>query len=244
MTFENFPKAPVQEALIDLRVTFKDVPVQSQFESIAQGIQNHYPKRDVLHQHQTTVKFDGDKSAAEHDARFSGLRFESPDRNFVFQAQLGGFTISKLRPYSDWNELLVEARKLWAVYCQNLSPISVERIACRYINRFDVPAAPFDFKEYLVCPPEVPSALPQGVSKYFVQMEIPLPELRATALVNQVLEGVNDSVATIILDFDVFRTYSYDINEGLWWSDLGLLRDWKNRFFFASITEKTKEMFR
>ena len=67
----------------------------------------------------------------------------------------GGFTFSKLRPYSDWENVLAEAQRLWTHYT-TVAPIEfAHRLAVRYINNFSIPAGR-GIQEYITDPPVVP----------------------------------------------------------------------------------------
>jgi uncharacterized protein (TIGR04255 family) len=49
----------------------------------------------------------------------------------------------------------------------------ITRLVVRYINKIDIPLPVGDLKEYLRTFPEVSSDLPQGLSGYFLQLQIP-----------------------------------------------------------------------
>lgn len=69
------------------------------------------------------------------------------------------------------------------------------------------------------------------------------PEIDAAAIITQAFEQIVDpKLIPIILDIDVFRQKEV-ISEEEAWQTLEKLRHFKNRIFFASITEKTKELF-
>lgn len=242
--FEHLSNAPIQEAILDLRLSFRATPERSLFEPLKSALLQSYPLSSDIQQFHAEVNFDGGAGSLNQNTQFAGLRFQSANNGFVFQAQANGFTLSKLRPYTSWGDLKQEAQRLWAIYFATLGPSTVERIACRYVNRFEVPKRDFDFKEYLVAPPDLPSNLPQGVSRYLLQQEVPVPESRATVLLTQAVEGVTGSAVSFLLDIDAFKLLSLDASLGEWWSEIDDLAKLKNRFFFASVTELAKRDFR
>jgi uncharacterized protein (TIGR04255 family) len=244
MQFENFPHPPIQEALIDFRVGYPAVPNRDVMEHLKPLLADNYPVQSEIVQLTATIAYNDGVGSANQVSSFGGIRFESSERGFVFQAQVSGFTVSKLKPYGNWTELLDETKKLWAIYSRVLTPISIERIACRYINRIEVNSGHFDFNDYLTTAPNVPEKLPQGVSRYLTQMEIPVPDAKATVIITQALEGVSDAPPAFLLDIDAFKVASYAIEENTLWADLEMLRTLKNQFFFEYVTEKTKALFR
>lgn len=242
--FENFPNPPIQEALVDFRVAFSVLPTQEEIRRLIPLLNTRYPNYSEITRINATIEFGVGGGTTNQQANFGGLRFESNSDNFVFQAQVDGFTLSKLKPYRNWAELISEATSLWDKYCEVLKPISIERVACRYINRIEINDRGLDFDNYLTAAPKVPLKLPQGVSRFLTQIEIPAPAEGTTVVVTQALEGVSNETPAFVLDLDVFKVMSYSINGNQWWSDLEQLRVLKNQFFFENITEKSKELFR
>ncbi len=117
----------------------------------------------------------------------------------------------------------------------------------RSINKFDIPLFPqpmLDFNEYLTAAPIVPEGLPQGVNSFLTRVVIHDPGSDATAIITQAFEQIVDpKFLPIILDIDVFQQKEV-ISEEVAWQALEELRHFKNKIFFASITEKAKELFR
>ena len=244
METEYLARAPVQEAILDFRVGFGYQLKKADFETLSKELVLTYPKQDELHRHSAQMNFEGSNHTVSQSTIFGGMKYQSGDDKFVVQAQIDGLTVSRLHPYSGWETLVGETRRVWNLFAKSLKPMSLERIACRYINRFEVPLGNFDFRDYFVSAPEVPKGLPQGVSRYFLQQEIPSPEFNSFVLLTQTLEaGLPNSVA-FILDIDAFKLSLFDVNSEDWWADLEKLRLLKNQFFFGSVTEKAKELFR
>lgn len=127
--------------------------------------------------------------------------------------------------------------------------MNVSRIAVRYINAIDIPLPMRDFGDYLSCPPDVPESLPQAIAGFLQRVIIPDPDTVSTTIVTQALENPGGVPmprphVTVLLDIDVFRT-----NPGTTWTEhdvwdgLEVLRNQKNRVFFAYLTETAMEMF-
>ncbi len=241
---EKLQNPPIQEAILDFRLNFAAPPDKARFSELAATLKDFYPKSDDLSRHQAQFRIDGSNSQISQASAFVGVKFQSLDGRFVFQAQTDGFTLSRLQPYLSWENLLDEAKKIWPFFEQAMQPITLHRIACRYINQFEVPIGRFELNEYLVCAPEIPKELPQGINRYFLQQEIPAPHCGAVVLLTQALEPSSTTAIQFIIDIDVFKVETYEIQEQKWWNDLESLRELKNQFFFKSITEKAKELFK
>lgn len=247
MTLEDYPilkKAPITEALIDIRVKLpSDFDVKN-LSSIYESIKDQYPEKQE--RVKSKVKFE---PQAEEQVKASifvidGYRYVSSDKKQIMQARRDGFTFSRLHPYIKWEELRDEAYRLWLLYKDITSPEFITRVAVRYINNLNIPMPIKDFDDYLTAPPTVPEGLPQGVSSFLTRTVIHEPSFGANAIITQVLEQLGTDVAPVILDIDVFKLESKGIVEKDAWEIIEKLRHFKNKVFFSSITDNLKEMYK
>jgi uncharacterized protein (TIGR04255 family) len=236
--FEQLSNAPVQEGLIDLRVVLSSPPTLESLAGLVAELAECYPEAVPIHRTEIKLDLSETNASSQSDSSFMGMRLTSVDKTVVFQAQADGFTVSRLRPYSSWPDLIGEAKSLWLVYKKHLAPVSIDRVAVRYINRLEFPQQVADFAEYLTAPPVVPVALPQSLSNYYIRLQIPHPDSGAMIVLSQALEEVTESIASVILDIDVFKLVSLDSESMEMWETLEKLRQVKNLAFFGSVTEK------
>lgn len=160
------------------------------------------------------------------------------------QFRVDGFTFSKIEPYTTWEEVFEEAFRLWKVYVDAARPREVSRVAVRYINRMRL-AAVSDLGQYLESPPLLPAPIPQMIREFLTRVYVDDDKSSASAVIVQALEPrVDPSTISLLLDIDAFREMKNFAPD-----DLGLpaifteLRRLKNDIFFASITEKTAEIY-
>lgn len=132
-TQRHYPKAPITEAIIDLRADLPDGTSVADLERVHIGQEVAYPiKRNrALNVVQGQI---GEQGAAAACSKHIGFLFASQDGKSLFQARLDGFTMSRLAPYERWESFRDEARRLWDVYRSVAKPIKVIRVAVRYIN--------------------------------------------------------------------------------------------------------------
>ena len=136
------------------------------------------------------------------------------------------------------------ASEMWQLYRQIATPVKVVKLGVRYINDLTLPG-PFErFGEYLVSDPIIPEGLPQGVSRFLTNFTIEEEQSGASATVTQAFEGVVDpKVVNVILDIETrLRTESAPEDPEIW-TKLDHLRDFKNRIFFKSLTDKAVRLF-
>lgn len=164
----------------------------------------------------------------------------STDEEWVAQFRLDGFTVSRLKPYGTWDELIQKASALWKAFAAAAQPIKVVRIGLRYINRVQLPSGePFErtFLTSFVIGP----TLPQAVAAYLLRVVIPFEERNAIAIVTQSLEENSNEC---ILDLDVFSERPHGMEEQEMWAEFDGLREVKNRLFFGSLTNDALERFK
>jgi uncharacterized protein (TIGR04255 family) len=121
-------------------------------------------------------------------------------------------------------------------------------VATRYINNLRLPMQDGeDFGVYLTKPPEVPEGLPQSLSSFLQRVVLHDKALDVHATVTQIFEPIPSgnlpSAIPVILDVDAFRVAEFQIPGPGIWDCLQELRDFKNRVFFESLTEKAIELY-
>jgi len=241
---KHYTKTSITEAVIDLRVEIPSEVTLSTLRSLQSSVESHYPVCEDV------VAFQGQfqaglSIAATASQSLIGYSFSSSDKKQIFQVRLDGFTFSRLAPYERWESFRDEARRLWDIYQVAINPKSVNRVAVRYINRLDLPLPFNDFKDYLRTVPEVSPDLPQGLSDYFMQLQIPQEDLQGMLVLNETLmPPPEDNVVSVLLDIDLFCEVNFPGDKNAQWDLLEQLRVRKNEVFEACITDRTRRLLK
>jgi uncharacterized protein (TIGR04255 family) len=240
----NYQKAPITEALIDLRVELSSQIEPSILRQIQDSVSSIYPGCEALIDLEQQIQAGSGVTATASQTHI-GYRFLSGDRKHIFQARLDGFTFSRLAPYGEWKIFRDEARCLWELYRAIAKPKTINRVAVRYINLLNLPLPLNDFRDYLRTVPEVSPDLPQGLRDYFMQLQIPQEDLEGMLLLNEaIIPSSADNVVSVLLDIDLFCNVNFSSDEDRCWSLLEKLRLRKNEVFEACITDKARELFK
>ena len=243
MTSEkHYPNAPITEAVIDIQLTSQ--VSSDQLAKVNDG-QGDYPTSDQLNATSGAMLFGPSANTfTTSTSQPIGFISRSNDNLHIYQARTNGFTFSRLAPYPHWSVLRSEARKLWKPYRDLVKPTSITRVALRYVNRIDIPLPVNDFADYLRTHPVVSSELPQGLFGYFMQLVLPLPEIKGTAIINQTIIPPHvPNVVSIVLDIDINRMTDIPQDDDSLWLLFEQLRNTKNHVFEACITDKTRSLF-
>ena len=246
---ERYPKltkAPIKEALIDLRVKLSSDFDVKRINSVYEKINEKYTEKQE--QRHSQVHFElkpGSGSVESVPLKITGYRYISKNKDEIFQARLDGFTYNRLPPYLSWEEFRNEANRLWLLYKEATLPEAITRVDLRYINNLNIPMPVIDFADYLTVPPVLPAGLPQGLNGFLIRLNVHVPELEANAIITQALEPMpaDKPKLPVILDIDVIKDGTAGIEEREVWNLLEKMRHFKNEIFFKFITEKLKEIY-
>lgn len=247
-TFPNLRNAPIVEAIIDLRVKQCAEFDLKLIDKIQGQVSTEYPESNPRFRLQSEIKFeDGEITNSSASQEIDGFVYTSFNGQRIFQAHSAGFTFSWLSPYTNWDDLYKEARKIWGIYRECTGAESITRIATRFINRLELPIPHRDLRDYLTSVPEIPPRLPQNLVNFMSRVVIPEPQNGALAVITQASQdpviSEEKSVMPILLDIDVFKVVHYEANDEKAWDMINSFRDTKNRIFFESITEKLENLY-
>lgn len=242
----HLTKAPIVEALIDLKVKFPASFQPDKLLDLKASLKEVFPKIEERQQleHKFGVLHGRPIPPQTEFKGLQGLFFRSEDGLDVVQCRIDGFTFSRLTPYLDWETLRDRARKFWKIYCKTVAPESITRVAIRYINRIQPPAPFVDYAKYFTTPLPIPSGRSRVVNGFLTRVIIADPKRQLSAIVIQNLEpSIDPNPVSIILDIDAFKVEDFAVGDESVWSLLDLLHDVKNELFFDSITEEAVRLF-
>jgi uncharacterized protein (TIGR04255 family) len=239
----HYNRAPITEALIDIRTETS----QLQFEDL-QSLKRHlgdYPNEETRTLGEFKFQFGQEVQATSHQKPWA-LLYRHEENNQVVQFRVDGITFSRLEPYENWERLSSEARRLWDIYRQAVGVQKIVRIAVRYINLFKLPGNNVEPEEYLNIFPQVPQKLPPELRDFGpFSMSLPMhqPDLKGILVINErnALQAEPD-IVPIVVDFDLYVDNPPVGNEEELWAFFDKLRERKNLYFEASITDKTREL--
>jgi uncharacterized protein (TIGR04255 family) len=240
----HLSNAPITEAIIDFRVErSEDATVDGLVAELARRNNLGYRKEAPIFRSEFGFSLKGEEGRATADATTIGVKLRSTDRNYIAQLSVEGFTLSRLTPYESWENLVLEARRLWADYAACLKAPRITRYATRYINNLRLPPTQ-NLERFLLLPPNLPPGLPEALSGFlqrFVMRDVPSD---ATVILTQVLEGAPlDKPLPVVLDIDAFRFGTFPSDEPEVWSELNQLRRLKNGVFFGCLTEEAVALY-
>ena len=150
-------------------------------------------------------------------------------------------TLSRLAPYTDWEDLSGRARPLAERFLQVTEATHVERLALRYINHFRLSAG--NPTDYFVALPSFPESLPLLAESFVSKITARHREGDLSAHVTHaLLDELAPGGAGFILDIDAFMATRFSPRTNQFWGTFEHLRTFKNSIFFELITERNAEI--
>lgn len=238
----HYVHAPIAEAVIDLRIEAPEGLSVGVFAELQRRLEEQFPVRLPIRTIEMGFVHQGEAEAEFHTAQEEvGVRLQTKSGDRVLQAQLSGFTLSHMAPYSNWETFRGEAQAAWRVFLEVTGVRRVTRAAVRVINKLELPDA--NVSQYTTLLPHVPAGPLGTINAFFMQLQVPMDHVvqGGQALVN-VANAPQERGTSLVLDFDLFFAKVMDASSPDVWSILDKLSAAKNEVFESSITDKTREM--
>jgi uncharacterized protein (TIGR04255 family) len=163
-----------------------------------------------------------------------GYRFRSQDGLEIASFKQDGFSFSRLKPYTRWEQVFSEAERLWKSYVSAAAAEEVTRIALRFINRILLPLPIADFARYLTAPPAIPPSAPQDVTSFLFRSVLFDAKTGITTNFTQVVEGHPEGTnLPFILDVDAYIMKSMNPDSAELTSGFVTLREMKKPCVFC-----------
>lgn len=246
-TFPHLSRAPIVEAVIDLRAKPSVQWQQEGFQKFLKEKLPDYPTTQYQRLSQLEFKTEPGKPPEQRvvDLGCTGLLFRPQDKLQVAQFQKEGFAFSRLTPYQKWELFMAEALRLWKIFVEVARPVAIQRIGVRFINRMTFPADAFNLDEYLVGSPQPKSTLGFLRAGFLYSDTLVVPETNYSVNLIRTIQPAQGTPPSIpiILDIDVFTTAVAELVDADIEKRLTEMRWLKNKIFFGNITEKTKGSF-
>jgi len=243
----NFSKPPLTEALLDIKVNLASNFDVNALEFFQKSIEKYFPIKQINTKWETKLQIKPGESL-KFDAKDSrnGFIFKTANNEKLVQARMDGFTFNRLTDYESWDSFKSESRKLWEIYLKVAKPISIKRLAVRYINTIQIPRPAGDLNEYFSTVPEISRNLPQMMTEFFMRVVIPEPNSPNATIVIETVDvaRLSEEILPIIFDIDTFRIVDLKGEDKTIWEIFESLRRFRSEVFWKSLTKKTIALFK
>jgi uncharacterized protein (TIGR04255 family) len=248
-TFEHLPRAPIVEAVIEIRAPAEAPWTEPAVMAELRAHLPDYPAVDshrAFH-HELRVGPGQEPQQTLRDLGWRGLRFQSADGLQVAQFNRDGFIFSRLQPYQSWEQFNCEGLRLWESYAALAQPSEVQRLGLRFINRIALPPQEVRFVDYIRPHAQPPQGLDLPFQGFFHHDVLAVPghayAINVIRTVQPPQEPGSEGMA-VILDIDVYVAQPFKPSRAELDHRLAEMRWLKNKVFFGSVTKKALKGFR
>lgn len=240
----QYRRPPITEAVIEIRLK-KDLPKKLVDRLHARFKDDYTSSEDIS---ELGVRIDpGAKQLAVSTSR-DGYKLSSKDQTDILQITPTQLIVSRLAPYEGWENLSARARGAWKESRRITKYRKVGRLGVRYINRLDIPAVgskSLELEDYLNVYPEFDFE-DQHLSMRHYSMQVVgiAGENEFNFVVNTAVSGrLLIDHFSLVLDIDVSPRGDVPQKSDDIWAMFDKMREWKNRIFESSVTDKSRELF-
>src|SRR5437764_620933 len=121
----TYPRAPITEAVIDIRVANSNRFDFDKVKGFSESLRTEFPEQQDMFAVEVFASTDGDPKTIRTRL---GCRLVHRDKVIVVQAQALGLGVSKLAPYDRWETFRDAARPVWEAYRKALQPERITRV--------------------------------------------------------------------------------------------------------------------
>lgn len=188
-----------------------------------------------------------DEKSLSSKTNLDAYYFSNQEKTKSITIKLDSFTFSNFENYKGWDNFISEVMKYCSSFTEKYKPISIKRIAVRFINEIKL-KTPVEYEKYFYIPKyghnDSLGTIDYDLFNYFSQSSYVNNEINAKANLTLGVRNNKEDEDSInfIIDIDVYKEISEDIeniNEHL--EDL---RSFKNELFFKMLTEKTIKLLK
>lgn len=240
--------APIIEAVIEIRCDVGPTLDLAAIEGAAFDLfRDQYPKFQQQFIEAHRVERHGNETPRVSAQRgLQALQFLHADGKQLVQIRTQGFTFNRLAPYSSLDDYLPEVERTWRLFVQLATPVQIQQVRMRYINRILLPMTngQLEFTDFLkVCP-----RLPDEDKLHFVGFlnQHAAVEVETGNQVNIIttVQPLENDFVPLIFDIEVIHVGTADPGDWLWVrSNIDSLRSLKNHVFKNTLTEKCLNLF-
>ena len=234
----KYANPPIEEALIDIRLSSVIEGNQEQMDELADSFKLKLPLKTFkkafhLNSGQETIQ----------RADFAGIVLKDAQPSHILQLDKDGMTYSIIKNYDTWEQFEGAFLKYWQEFKKLIDKtIFIRRVGVRFVNKLSIPVRELDdLQQYSTIKIDAPLEN-QELKEVFTRLVLS-PSLDVNCIVTQVLNR-QISGQNLILDIDVFTEKNIPLDDEILKELFGNFRKIKNEVFEQSLTAKTKESFK
>lgn len=198
---ERLERAPLVEALCELRFEERVIPENARITALFERIADEFSEQSVAEEEQVRVSLEGSVPRADvvRDRRF---RFSRADGSALVQLGAGVLVINHLPEYGGWESYCPTILKVVRAHHEAVGERSIVRANLRYINRLHAQMTPAKIADLVTVTPSLEGSLKRRIIHFYQRYELSLDEPPGV-LVHQTGSLPHPGEPVMMLDLDV-----------------------------------------
>lgn len=245
--FAALPKAPIVEAILDIRFSVPRDLSESELMGLAESLREdrwiieerrHAEARIRLGSQSDGISLE--KTSGSLDA----VLIRDDPATKVIQIKRNAYAVSVLHGYRGWPEFENASGRHFDRIARAMEADSVVRVSCRFLNRFSLGRGKIDLDDYFENGPSLPDfdgLVLSHVNQHFQFVDEGLDTHGSIRLASN---GWTDGCANFLLDIDVAKAVTLPPRFDELGDAFQKIRATKNRLFFGYLKDKTLEQFK
>jgi uncharacterized protein (TIGR04255 family) len=234
-----YSKPPIVEAVFEIR--FAELLSPRELERLRDRFSSNFPKIEL----QQKIDIEVTDAGANAKATPVGFKMTSSNALDIVLMQVNQFGSSRMAPYEGWEKFIRTAKANYDDFTKIVGRKTITRIACRFINRLDIPVAEMegvDILEFVRFGVSMPEELSKIIGPFSVAANFIVDDVKILAQCGVSPPALLDHLS-LMLDIDSFVDSNIKPHKDIIWEVAIALRAAKNRVFETSITDRVRAHF-
>jgi uncharacterized protein (TIGR04255 family) len=234
-----YSKPPIVEAVFEIR--FAESLSPRELERLRDRFSSNFPKIEL----QQKIDIEVTNAGVNAKATPVGFKMTSSNALDIVLMQVNQFGSSRMAPYEGWEKFIRTAKANYDDFTKIVGRKTITRIACRFINRVDIPVAEMegvDILEFVRFGVAMPEELSKTIGPFSVAANFIVDNVKILAQCGLTPPALLDHLS-LMLDIDSFVDSDIKPHKDTIWEVASTLRSAKNRVFETSITDRLRVHF-
>lgn len=243
---KNYTSAPIEEALLEVRVTYSGPYVDS-IETFRENIKDfcNYEELPQTRFHFRVSENNQPKVQDVPETQYL-YTFKTTDEKYVIQVSDIGLVVSRLRPYEGWDTFKDKILDCVSKFFKSFKIQNVNRLGLRFINKIN--CSPDDFYTYFKSFPSLAyGKFALEANSSTMQFQVFNKEKGLNGIITEVInpKWANETLSlNVTFDIDIFKNVAHKPIITEVEAHLPDMRAIKNDVFEANITEDFRNKIR
>lgn len=244
-TFPHLSKAPIVEAVIDIRITPKNDIDEKKLKKKLKKMLPEYPNLEKIHTKSFEISFGNIEGQTKvNDLGFVGYKLRHKTEPYIAQFYKDTFVFSRLSPYNKWVSFSKEAVRLWDIFRKIMNPDEIQRIGVRYINKIVTTEPVLELSDYYVSGPESIPKTDWPIAHFLHKDTYSPNDKYIVNVVKTIQIKQKNTNMGLILDIDVIMNKKMFVDTDKINKYLLEMKDLKNISFFNSLKPEIIKRFK